>query len=223
MGGSPLALTGATDVVVVLALPLLALMSVWLMSSIAVFARVRLSHTSALRADLEHRIDARRRTVSGHRMNLSFLYVAGALAGDNCVQATVLYRIGHTLVRWRLRMPARAVHAFSRFATHADISPRAEIGPGLYLYHGMATVVGKGTVIGRNALICQQVTTGGGPRIGDDVRLWAGAKVIGSVAIGDRSEVAANAVVTADVPADTIAMGVPADRHIAKPPADRGD
>ena len=79
---------------------------------------------------------------------------------------------------------ARAVHSLSRFLTHTDISPRAEIGPGLYLYHGMATVVGKGTVIGRNAVICQQVTTGGGPTIGNDVTLWAGAKVIGRVTVG---------------------------------------
>ena len=116
----------------------------------------------------------------------------------------------------RLGSLARAVQAFSKFLTHIDISPRAEIGPGLYFYHGLGTVIGKGTRVGRNALICQNVTLGGGQTIGDDVRLWAGAKVIGRVTIGDRAEIGANGVVVAHVPPDTIAVGVPATRHLPK-------
>jgi len=217
----PLALeasVASADIALLLAIPVLFVVGAWLLASGLVLARVRLSQTSALREDLEHRIEAKRRTVSGQRATLSIGYVVGALGGDNCVQATVLYRLSHTLVRWRLPRLARGVHSFSRVVTHVDISPRAEIGGGLYLYHGMATVIGKGTVIGRNAVICQQVTTGGGPRIGNDVTLWAGAKVIGRVTVGDRSEIGANGVVTSDVPADTIAVGVPADRHIPKTP-----
>jgi len=98
-----------------------------------------------------------------------------------------------------------------------DISPRAEIGRGLYLYHGLATVIGKGTVIGTDAVVCQQVTTGGGSKIGDDVTLLAGAKGYRASDSGDRSEVGANGVVTSGVPAERIAVGISADRHIPKP------
>ena len=97
--------------------------------------------------------------------------------------------------------------------THLDVSPQAEIGRGVYFYHGLGTVIGKGSRIGERALICHGVTTGGrggAPVIGDDVSIWAGAVVIGRITVGDRVEVGANAVVIKDVPADSIAIGVPA-------------
>jgi serine O-acetyltransferase len=115
------------------------------------------------------------------------------------------------------------LHAFSKLVTHIDISPQASIGPGLYLYHGLGTVIGKGSMVGRNAVICQNVTLGGGPTIGDDVRLWAGAKVIGRITVGDRAEVGANGVVVSDVAPDMIAVGVPATRHLPKRPSEPPD
>ncbi len=58
-------------------------------------------------------------------------------------------------------------------------------------------MIGKGTTIGRNGDRLSNVTTGERPTIGDDVRLWAGAKVIGRVTLGDRAEVGTNGVVIA--------------------------
>jgi serine O-acetyltransferase len=206
----------ATELLVVYAIPVVVVVLVWLVASAVVFGLAHLRSASALGADLSRRVEERQRTRSGQSVKLSFGYVALSLAGDNCVQATVLHRVASSLSRRRLGSIARAVQAFSKFLTHIDISPRAEIGPGLYLYHGLGTVIGKGSKVGSNVLICQNVTLGGGPTIGDGVRLWAGAKVIGRVTIGDRSEVGANGVVVADVPADTIAVGIPATRHLRK-------
>jgi serine acetyltransferase len=214
-----LALT-LVDLLVIYAVPIGAVLIAWLSASAFVFAVARLRPGSSLGADLSQRVAGKQRTRSGRHVRLTFRYVALSLAGDNCVQATALHRAAASLDRRRLRSIARFVHAFSKLITHVDISPRAEIGPGLHLYHGVGTVIGKGTKIGRNALICQNVTLGGGPSIGDDVRLWAGAKVIGPVTIGDRAEVGANGVVVADVPQDTIAVGVPATRHLAKHSSD---
>jgi serine O-acetyltransferase len=132
------------------------------------------------------------------------------LLGDSCVQAAFLYRISHFLANRRLRTLAEIVYSFSRFATHADLSPWANIAPGLYLYHGLGTVVGKGAHVGRRALICHGVSIGGGAILGDDVKVWAGAQILGKVTIGDRSEVGANAVVMTDFPSDSILFGVPA-------------
>ncbi|WP_369816338.1 DapH/DapD/GlmU-related protein [Cellulomonas sp. Leaf334] len=50
----------------------------------------------------------------------------------------------------------------------------------------------------------------GSPRVGDDVHLGAGSRVLGPVVVGDRAVVGANAVVVADVPAGAVAVGVPA-------------
>jgi acetyltransferase-like isoleucine patch superfamily enzyme len=56
----------------------------------------------------------------------------------------------------------------------------------------------------------QGFTPKGPTRIGDNVWLGAGVVVTGGVSIGERAVIGANSVVTRDVPARTIAAGVPA-------------
>ena len=46
--------------------------------------------------------------------------------------------------------------------------------------------------------------------IGNNVIIGAGAKIIGNVKIGDNVKIGANAVVTKDIPSDSVAVGVPA-------------
>lgn len=46
--------------------------------------------------------------------------------------------------------------------------------------------------------------------LGNNVRVYAGAKIIGNVVIGDDVVVGANAVVVKDVPSHSIVAGVPA-------------
>lgn len=200
----------ALELIVVWLGPVAAFLALWLLASLVVYVLLRAPGASAFKDDLVQKFEGKRQLRSGRRLRLSYASVAKLLLGDNCVQATLFYRLGRFFARRRLRGLAEALHSLSKLLTHVDISPHAEIGPGLYLYHGLGTVIGKGTRIGRRAIVCQNVTTGGGPVIGDDVRLWAGAKVIGRVAIGDRAEVGANAVVLRDVPSDSIAVGVPA-------------
>jgi len=96
----------------------------------------------------------------------------------------------------------------------AEIHPAARIGPGFALIHTVGIVVGHQVVAGDNLVLYHGVTLGhtgtgdGQPRIGDNVRIGAGAKVLGPVTIGDRAWIGANAVVLGDVPADTVATGV---------------
>ena len=204
----------AGELAFIYAFPFAVVFAVWLLVSLVVWAFA----VSPLETDFKHdllRKFEERRTLRSARKRLSYGYVARLLLGDNCVQAALLYRLARFFARHRLRPAAEALHAFSKLITHLDVSPWAEIGRGVYFYHGLGTVIGKGTRIGQRAKICQQVTTGGGPTIGDDVTLWSGAKVIGRVSIGDRAEIGANAVVLADVPADTLAVGVPA-RHVPR-------
>lgn len=89
-----------------------------------------------------------------------------------------------------------------------------EIGPGLYIQHGFATIISAAR-IGRDCWINQQVTIGytnrtDAPVLGNNVRVHAGAKVIGAVHVGDGAIIGANAVVVKDVPPDTTVVGVPA-------------
>ncbi|OKH40355.1 hypothetical protein NIES2101_35040 [Calothrix sp. HK-06] len=88
------------------------------------------------------------------------------------------------------------------------------IGSGLFIQHGFSTVI-AGKSIGENCWVNQQVTIGYSndtdyPVIGNNVRITAGAKVIGAVTIGDNSIVGANAVVTKNVPSNCTVVGIPA-------------
>jgi serine O-acetyltransferase len=105
------------------------------------------------------------------------------------------------------------------FINGIDISHRAEIGYGLSIPHAQCIVVGD-AIIGNDVKILHGVTLGvsggkekGGrryPTIGDNVMIFAGAKILGGVTIGKNSIIGANAVVVNNIPEDSIAVGIPA-------------
>lgn len=106
-----------------------------------------------------------------------------------------------------------------RIVFSSDISCSASIPNDIKFIHGHDIVIGSNVKIGRRCKIFNGVTLGNKdteagfnshPVIGDDCVISTGAKILGGVKIGDRSIVAANAVVLKDVPPDSIAMGVPA-------------
>jgi serine O-acetyltransferase len=89
-----------------------------------------------------------------------------------------------------------------------------DIKGGLFIQHGFATIISADS-IGENCWINQQVTIGYSnktdcPKIGNHVHIYAGAKVIGGVTIGDYAIVGANCVVVKDVPANSVVVGNPA-------------
>lgn len=129
------------------------------------------------------------------------------------------HRLAHLMwARPALRGPARILSQLTRFLTGIEIHPGATIGRRFFIDHGMGVVIGETTEIGDDVMIYHGVTLGGRsleqgkrhPTIGDRVTVGAGAKVLGPVHIGDDSAVGANAVVTHDVPPDSIATGIPA-------------
>ena len=89
-----------------------------------------------------------------------------------------------------------------------------EIGGGLFIQHGFATMIAAKS-IGENCWINQQVTIGynghgNPPVIGDNVMITCGAKVLGSITVGDNAVIGANAVVVKDVENGAIMGGIPA-------------
>jgi serine O-acetyltransferase len=129
------------------------------------------------------------------------------------------HRLAHRL--WAvpaLRGAARVLSQFTRFLTGIEIHPGATIGRRFFIDHGMGVVIGETTEIGDDVMLYHGVTLGGRslehgkrhPTLGDRVTVGAGAKILGPVRIGDDSAVGANAVVTHDVPPESIATGIPA-------------
>lgn len=129
------------------------------------------------------------------------------------------HRLAHRL--WAvpaLRGVARVLSQLTRFLTGIEIHPGATIGRRFFIDHGMGVVIGETAEIGDDVMLYHGVTLGGRslehgkrhPTLGNRVTVGAGAKVLGPVHIGDDSAVGANAVVTHDVPAESIATGIPA-------------
>lgn len=122
-----------------------------------------------------------------------------------------------------LRGPARVLSQLTRFVTGIEIHPGATIGRRFFIDHGMGVVIGGETAeVGNDVMLYHGVTLGGRsleqvkrhPTLGDRVTVGAGAKILGPVVIGEGSAIGANAVVTRDVPAESIATGIPA---VARP------
>jgi serine O-acetyltransferase len=87
------------------------------------------------------------------------------------------------------------------------------LGGGCYIQHGFATIIAAKSV-GENLWVNQCVTIGYSnatdcPTIGNNVKIGAGAKVIGNVYVGDNAIIGANALVVKDVPANAVVGGVP--------------
>ncbi len=140
--------------------------------------------------------------------------------------ACVMYRIQHAVWSYRgrfraLLLPLKVIlmilGRFVEVYTGVWIAPNAQIGPGLYIGHFGGVIMGP-VVMGSNCNLSPGVVIGqsvrgthrGRPTFGDRVYIAAGAKLFGSITVGDDVAIGANAVVTRSLPDRAVALGVPA-------------
>lgn len=132
--------------------------------------------------------------------------------------ALVTHRFGHALWKSRRRDFALYLQSQSSRMFGVDIHPAARFGKGIMLDHATGFVVGETAVVGDNCSFLHAVTLGGSgketgdrhPKIGDNVLIGAGAKVLGNIKVGHCSRVAAGSVVLSEVPPNVTVAGVPA-------------
>jgi serine O-acetyltransferase len=145
------------------------------------------------------------------------------LASYPGLKAIRTYRFAHKLHGLGLPNIARIMSEIAHSDTDIDIHPGAKIGREFAIDHGSGTVIGETTVIGDKVVIYQGVTLGARkfewdehhhvlrdpkqrhPTIGNDVIIYANATIMGGdTVIGDRTIIAAGAMVRASVEADMI-------------------
>ncbi|MDV6377331.1 serine O-acetyltransferase [Sporosarcina sp. GW1-11] len=133
------------------------------------------------------------------------------------LHAIWLHRVAHAFYKRNLRFLARVVSQVSRFFTGIEIHPGAVIGRRLFIDHGMGVVIGETCEIGDDVTLYQGVTLGGTgkeggkrhPTLCDNVLVASGAKVLGSITIGENSKVGAGSVILKEVPPNSTVVGIP--------------
>ncbi len=127
------------------------------------------------------------------------------------------YRVRPAALRKPLSLIYRVMKTASQILTGIDLPCETTIGRRFRIDHFGDIIISGDAVIGDDVLIRNGVTIGlqrrddpGSPVIGNRVEIGAGAKILGRIRIGDDVLIGANAVVVKDVPANSIAVGVPA-------------
>lgn len=136
----------------------------------------------------------------------------------------VVYRFG----RWRytirnsmLRKPFsllyRACFKMVQVLTGIELPCEVPVGKNFRIDHFGDIIISGYASFGDNCIIRNGVTVGlknieekTAPRIGNNVNIGTGAKILGNITVGNNVDIGANAVVITSVPDDSIAVGVPA-------------
>lgn len=129
------------------------------------------------------------------------------------LRAMLLWRIAGWLKQKRAPFLFGILHRTILFFFGLEICDAAKIGGGLYVPHPVGTVI-QVERMGRNVSVIASATIGlrntyAFPRIGDNVFVGAGARILGDITIGNDAVIGANAVVIEDVPAGGTVVGIP--------------
>jgi serine O-acetyltransferase len=136
-------------------------------------------------------------------------------------KAIFIHRIAKCFYKIKFFFVARVFSEFARWITGIEIHPGAQIGKRLVIDHGMGVVIGETAIVGDDCLIFHGVTLGGTsqtrkgrrhPKIGNNVMIGAGAKVLGNIEVQNNVKIGANSVVTSDCPSNSTIVGIPGRR-----------
>jgi serine O-acetyltransferase len=138
--------------------------------------------------------------------------------------ALLVYRFG----RWRyeVRPPLlrklcslvyHLLYKLVQVATGIELPCEVTLGRNFVIDHFGGIVISGYAKFGDNCRIRNGVVVGlahaddpCAPEVGNNVDIGAGAKLLGRIRIGDNVLIGANAVVVSDIPANMVAVGVPA-------------
>jgi serine acetyltransferase len=106
-----------------------------------------------------------------------------------------------------------------KYGCYIDLKTKFDNIP-LFPHDLYGIFISGGSSLGENCIIYHHVTIGsntlqdsknyGAPKIGNNVLIGAGAKLIGNITIGDNCRIGANCTVTFDMPPNAVAVAQPA-------------
>lgn len=128
--------------------------------------------------------------------------------------ANALYRLTSWLMKYKLAPLALISLWFNRVINGCVIGAGVKFDQGFVIMHPVGVVINSKVSGGKNIIIESGVVIGDekgqAPRLGDNIFIGAGAKVIGGISIGNNVKIGANAVVVKDLPSNVTAVGIPA-------------
>ena len=127
------------------------------------------------------------------------------------------YTVKPAIIRIPLSFIYKVLKLWSQILTGIDLPCEVKVGHRFKIEHFGGIIVSGDAQFGDDVVIRNNVTVGlrrtgvrGAPVFGNRVDIGAGAVIVGPIHIGDDVSIGANAVVLQDVPANSIAVGVPA-------------
>jgi serine O-acetyltransferase len=138
------------------------------------------------------------------------------------------YGFKHRIVRMPFSLTYKLLFTFIQIITGIEIPCEVKLGKRVRIDHFGGIIVSGDATLGDHVILRNGVTIGlrrtgvrGSPKIGNRVDIGAGAKILGSITVGDDTVIGANAVVLHDVPNNSIAVGIPAKVVPRRPPNER--
>lgn len=130
----------------------------------------------------------------------------------NCGIALKIYKVSRDCYIKNLNVLSKIFYYINYVLFGCVIPPSTVIEDGCEIAHSVGIVIHQNSKIGSGTIIYQNVTIGnaGGPIIGRNCVIGAGACVLGDIVIGDNVKIGANAVVLTNIPDNSTAVGVPA-------------
>lgn len=109
----------------------------------------------------------------------------------------------------------KSVYFLLQLLTGIQLPIGTKVLGGVRFPHYSCIIISQMSKIGKNCTIHQGVTIGkthfgkhfGHPEIGNNVLIYAGAKICGKIKVGDNVVIGANAVITEDVPDNCVVVG----------------